>query len=101
MPLETTDHGVSIVLARLEPTLERVDDRTRKMEANLASVDGRLRTIETETLPGIEADLAELKGLVSGLPGFSQLVGLVVAAASLAGIMGLLFRFIHDTALLP
>ena len=68
--LEAGFQDVRAVLARLEPVLVRVDDRTWK----------------------IEVDLAELKGRVSQLPTTLQMIGFVPAVLALAGFSKYLGR---------
>lgn len=59
------------VLGRLEPLLGKMDDRLRKME--------------TDTLPKLGSEIAELKGRVSQLPSTIQLIGFVLAVLVIAG----------------
>ena len=68
--LETGFLDLRAILARLEPVLARVDERTRK----------------------IEVDLAELKGRVSQLPTTLQMIGFVLAVLALAGFSKYLGR---------
>ena len=84
--LEASFGDLKTILARLEPTLARVDDRTRKMETDLASMDGRFRKIETDMLPKLGADVAELKGRISQLPSTIQMIGFVLVVLALAGV---------------
>lgn len=87
--LEANFGDVRAILARLEPMLGRVDDRTRKIETDVTSMDGRLRKIETDTLPKLGSDLARLDGRVSQLPTaltvFAYMGGLVTLSMALFG----------------
>lgn len=69
--VETDLKEIKGVLVRLEPLLGRMDDRLRKME--------------TDTLPKLGSELAELKGRVSQLPSTIQLIGFVLAVLAIAG----------------
>ena len=68
--LEAGFQDMRVVLARLEPVLTRVDERTRKIEADVVA---------------LKVDLAELKGRVSQLPTTIQMIGFVLAVLALAG----------------
>lgn len=63
------------ILQRLEPLLGRLDERTRKIEA--------------DTLPKLGTDLAELKGRVSQLPTALAIFGYMGSLVALVlGIIG-------------
>lgn len=73
--VEVDVREIKSILQRLEPLLTRVDERTRKIEA--------------DTLPKLGIDLAELKGRVSQLPTamaiFGYMSGLIALTLTLFG----------------
>ena len=78
--------AIKAVLARLDPLLGRMDER--------------LRRIETEALPKLSAELAELRGNVSQLPTtiqvYTYMIGLLGFAIALGGaVFGMARYFLH------
>lgn len=75
LAVELDVQEVKGILQRLEPLLGRLDERTRKIEA--------------DTLPRVGMDLAELKGRMSQLPTsltiFAYMGGLLTLAMGLFG----------------
>lgn len=89
--LEIGVQDVKAGIARIETLLTAVATK-----ADVAKVDDRVRKIETDTLPKLGAEVAELKGRVSQLPTttaiFACMGSLVTLVLAIGGVAFVVIR---------
>jgi hypothetical protein len=82
------DPGMETRLTAVETDVRDIKSALQRIESLLGKVDDRLRNLESESLPAMAIDLAELKGRIQNLPSTWSMIATVIGGQiALAGML--------------